>query len=142
VLGFVPMKWRGAYVASKYALEGLTDVLRLEMRDTGVKVILIEPGPITSRIRVNSIPHFEAWVDWRASPRRAQYERSLLKRLYEDRGPDRFERPPAAVTRVLARALDAANPAPRYFVTTPTWIMAGLRRVLPTRALDAFLARV
>jgi NAD(P)-dependent dehydrogenase (short-subunit alcohol dehydrogenase family) len=142
VLGFVPMKWRGAYVASKYALEGLTDVLRLEMRDTGVKVILIEPGPITSRIRVNSIPHFEAWVDWRASPRRAQYEQSLLKRLYEDRGPDRFERPPAAVTRVLARALDAANPAPRYFVTTPTWIMAGLRRVLPTRALDAFLARV
>jgi hypothetical protein len=42
---------------------------------------------------------------------------------------------------VLARALAAPNPAPRYFVTTPTWIMAGLRRVLPTRALDAVLAR-
>lgn len=141
VLGFIPMKWRGAYVASKYALEGLTDVLRLEMRDTAVKVILIEPGPITSRIRQNSIPHFEAWVDWRASPRRAQYEGSLLKRLYEDRGPDRFERPPAAVTRVLARALDAPNPAPRYRVTTPTHVMAVLRRLLPTRGLDAILAR-
>jgi NAD(P)-dependent dehydrogenase (short-subunit alcohol dehydrogenase family) len=128
-------------VASKHALDGLTGTLRLEMRDTPVKVILIEPGPITSRIRVNSIPHFEAWVDWRASPRRAQYEGSLLKRLYADRGPDRFELPPSAVTRVLARALAAPNPAPRYFVTTPTWIMAGLRRVLPTRALDAVLAR-
>jgi NAD(P)-dependent dehydrogenase (short-subunit alcohol dehydrogenase family) len=141
VLGFIPMKWRGAYVASKHALDGLTGTLRLEMRDTPVKVILIEPGPITSRIRVNSIPHFEAWVDWRASPRRAQYEGSLLKRLYADRGPDRFELPPSAVTRVLVRALAAPNPAPRYFVTTPTWIMAGLRRVLPTRALDAVLAR-
>jgi NAD(P)-dependent dehydrogenase (short-subunit alcohol dehydrogenase family) len=141
VLGFIPMKWRGAYVASKHALDGLTGTLRLEMRDTPVKVILIEPGPITSRIRVNSIPHFEAWVDWRASPRRAQYEGSLLKRLYADRGPDRFELPPSAVTCVLVRALAAPNPAPRYFVTTPTWIMVGLRRVLPTRALDAVLAR-
>ncbi|MFN3641616.1 MAG: SDR family NAD(P)-dependent oxidoreductase [Gemmobacter sp.] len=140
VLGFVPMKWRGAYVASKHALEGLTDVLRLEMRDTPVRIVTIEPGPITSRIRANSIPHFEAWVDWRASPRRGQYEASLLKRLYESRGPDRFELPASAVTRVLARALDAPRPAPRYFVTTPTWIMAGLRRVLPTRALDRILA--
>ncbi len=141
VLGLVPMKWRGAYVASKYALEGLTDVLRLEMRDTPVKIVLIEPGPITSRIRANSIPHFERWIDWRASPRRAQYEGSLLRRLYEDRGPDRFELPPEAVARVLARAVEARTPAPRYFVTAPTWIMAGLRRVLPTRALDAILAR-
>ncbi|MFN6979536.1 MAG: SDR family NAD(P)-dependent oxidoreductase, partial [Gemmobacter sp.] len=140
VLGFVPMKWRGAYVASKHALEGLTDVLRLEMRDTPVRIVTIEPGPITSRIRANSIPHFEAWVDWRASPRRAQYEASLLRRLYESRGPDRFELPASAVTRVLARALDARSPAPRYFVTTPTWIMAGLRRLLPTRALDRILA--
>lgn len=141
VLGFVPMKWRGAYVASKHALEGLTDVLRLEMRDTPVRIVTIEPGPITSRIRAKSIPHFERWVDWRASPRRAQYEGSLLKRLYESRGPDRFELPPSAVTRVLARALDAPNPAPRYFVTTPTWIMAGLRRALPTRLLDRVLAQ-
>jgi NAD(P)-dependent dehydrogenase (short-subunit alcohol dehydrogenase family) len=141
VLGFVAMQWRGAYVASKHALEGLTDVLRLEMRDTPVRVILIAPGPITSRIRQNSIPHFETWVDWRASPRRAQYEASLLRRLYEERGPDRFELPPAAVTRVLARALDARNPAPRYFVTTPTFVMAALKRLLPTRGLDAILAR-
>lgn len=141
VLGLVPLHWRGAYVATKYALEGLTDVLRLEMADTPVRVILIEPGPITSRIRVNSIPHFERWVDWRASPRAEQYRTSLLKRLYEDRGPDRFELPAAAVTAKLRRALESANPAPRYFVTVPTHLMNAARRLLPTRALDWLISR-
>lgn len=141
VLGLVPMRWRGAYVATKYAMEGLTDVLRLEMADTPVRIILIEPGPITSKIRINSIPHFERWIDWRASPRRAQYEASLLKRLYESRGPDRFELPASAVTAKLLRALTAPNPAPRYFVTTPTYLMNLARRFLPTRALDLLIRR-
>jgi NAD(P)-dependent dehydrogenase (short-subunit alcohol dehydrogenase family) len=141
VLGLVPMRWRGAYVASKFALEGLTDVLRLEMRDTGIRVILIEPGPVTSRIRVNSIPHFEAWIDWEQSPRRAQYEDTLLKRLYDERGHDRFELPPAAVTARLIRALEAGRPRARYYVTTPTYLMAAARRVLPGRVLDWLIAR-
>lgn len=141
VLGLVPMRWRGAYVATKFAMEGLTDVLRLEMADTSVKVILIEPGPITSKIRVNSIPHFERWIDWRASPRREQYEATLLKRLYEQRGPDRFELPASAVTAKLLRALTTPHPAPRYFVTTPTYLMNLARRILPTRALDALIRR-
>ena len=142
VLGLAALRWRGAYVATKFALEGLTDVLRLEMRGTGVHVVLIEPGPVTSRIRQNSIPHFERWIDWRASPRRAQYEGELLARLYEDRAPDRFELPPDAVTRVLIRALEARAPRPRYFVTLPTHGMAVARRLLPGRALDWLLARV
>ncbi len=142
VLGMVAMRWRGAYVASKFALEGLTDVLRIEMRDTPSKVILIEPGPVTSMIRENSIPHFERWVDWRASPRAEQYRTTLLKRLYESSGPDRFELPASAVTAKLIRALTTANPAPRYFVTTPPYIMDVARRILPTRLLDAFIARV
>lgn len=142
VLGFSALKWRGAYVATKFAMEGLTDVLRLEMRGTGVKVILIEPGPITSRIRANSIPHFERFIDWEASPRAEQYRTILLKRLYKGDGKDMFELPASAVSAVLARALEAANPAPRYLVTTPTWIMAAARRLLPTRALDALAARL
>ncbi|MDV7142421.1 SDR family oxidoreductase [Tropicimonas sp. TH_r6] len=142
VLGLVPMKWRGAYVSSKYALEGLTDVLRLEMEDAGIKVVLIEPGPITSKIRVNSIPHFEHWIDWRASPRAEQYEHSLLNRLYAERGkPDRFELGPEAVTAKLIHALESRNPKPRYYVTQATWIMGLLRRLLPTRALDALIRR-
>jgi len=141
VLGFVPMKWRGAYVSTKYALEGLTDVLRLEMRDTPIHVTLLEPGPITSKIRVNSIPHFEKWIDWEASPRADQYRASLLRRLYEERGKDRFELPASATTAKLARALEDPRPAPRYFVTTPTYLMNALRRALPTRLLDWVIAK-
>ena len=141
VLGLVGIRWRGAYVATKFAMEGLTDVLRLEMRDTDLQFILIEPGPVTSHIRKNAIPHFERWIDWRASPRRAQYEVGLLKRLYSDSGPDRFELPASAVTAKLIRALEAPNPRARYYVTTPTYAMSVARRILPPRLLDWVLAR-
>ncbi len=136
VLGLVALRWRAAYVTTKFALEGLTDTLRLEMADTGIHVITIEPGPVTSDIRKNSIPHFERWIDWRASPRRAQYEDSLLKRLYDGGGPDRFELPASAVTKKLLTALTHPKPKPRYYVTTPTYFMGLMRRILPTRALD------
>lgn len=140
VLGLVGIPWRGPYVATKFALEGLTDVLRLEMAGTPVKVVLIEPGPITSRIRVNAIPHFERWIDWQNSARADQYRATLLKRLYRPSGKDRFELPASAVSDRILHALTAANPAPRYYVTAPTWISAAGRRLLPTRALD-WLAR-
>ncbi|EEW24879.1 SDR family NAD(P)-dependent oxidoreductase [Rhodobacter ferrooxidans] len=135
VLGLVGMQWRGAYAATKFALEGLTDVLRMEMTGTGIAVVLIEPGPIPTKVRVNSIPHFERWIDWRGSARAEQY-RSLLKRLYQDGGPDRFELPAAAVTAKLMLALESPRPKPRYFVTLPTHLMAVARRILPVRALD------
>ena len=141
VLGLVGIRWRGAYVATKFAMEGLTDVLRLEMRDTNLKFILIEPGPVTSLIRQNAIPHFERWIDWKASPRRAQYETGLVKRLYEDSGPDRFELPASAVTAKLIRALEAPNPKARYYVTTPTHAMGIARRILPPGLLDWVLSR-
>ncbi|MEM9393730.1 MAG: SDR family NAD(P)-dependent oxidoreductase [Pseudomonadota bacterium] len=141
VLGFVTLRWRAAYVSTKFALEALTDTLRLEMQDTGIEVVLIEPGPITTLIRQNSIPHFERWIDWQASPRKALYEKSLIKRLYEDRGPDTFELPPSAVTAKLIHALEAPRPRPRYYVTTATYIMGWARRLLSTRALDRLLRK-
>ncbi|TCS58447.1 short-subunit dehydrogenase [Primorskyibacter sedentarius] len=141
VLGFVAAPWRGAYVASKFALEGLTDTLRIEMSDTDIKVILIAPGPIGTSFRQNSIPQFERWVDWENSARAEQYRNSLLKRLYEDAGPTKFELPPSSVSRVLLRALNARNPRARYRVTAVTRAMAVLRRLLPTRAMDAILSR-
>ncbi len=108
ILGLVGAKWRGAYVATKFAMEGLTDVMRIEMRGTGIEVVLIEPGPITSSIRKNAIPHFERWIDWQASARRGEYE-GLRHRLYESRGPDQFELPASAVTAVLIKAVEAAR---------------------------------
>lgn len=142
VLGLVAFPWRGAYVATKYAIEGLTDTMRLELRGSGVKVILIEPGPITSKIREKAIPVFERFVDWENSALRDRYEASLLKRLYEGSGPDTFELPASAVTNKLAHAIEAKRPKARYYVTTPTYIAGYLRRILPTKAIDRILSDI
>jgi len=141
VLGLVAQPWRGAYNATKFALEGLTDTLRLEMRGTGIYPILIEPGPVTSKIRNNSIPHFERWIDWENSARAQEYESVLAQRLYGDNGPDKFELPPEAVVKKLVHALEAKRPRPRYYVTTPTYLAGFLRRILGTRMLDRVLSR-
>jgi NAD(P)-dependent dehydrogenase (short-subunit alcohol dehydrogenase family) len=135
VLGLVGAKWRGAYVATKFAMEGLSDVLRIEMAGTGIKVILIEPGPVTSSIRKKAIPHFEKWIDWRGSARSAEYA-ALRGRLYDNRGPDKWELPASAVTAKLIHALESARPKSRYHVTVPTHLVGVMRRVLPTRLLD------
>jgi NAD(P)-dependent dehydrogenase (short-subunit alcohol dehydrogenase family) len=140
VLGFAPMRWRGAYNATKHAMEGLTDTLRLEMHDTPIKIILIEPGPITSRIRQNSIAHFERHIDTEASARAQQYE-GLKKRLYADTGPDPFQLPASAVTRKLVHALESKRPRPRYYVTTPTYVMGFAKRIASTRLMDKLLAK-
>ncbi|NNU81531.1 SDR family NAD(P)-dependent oxidoreductase [Halovulum dunhuangense] len=142
ILGFIALRARGAYVSTKFAMEGITDTYRLENTHPGIHFILIEPGPITSMIRQNSRAHFERWIDWQGSAERPFYERELLKRLYRDAGkPDRFELPAEAVTHQLIRALEAPRPKARYHVTTPTRIMAVARRLLPTRILDEILRR-
>lgn len=135
VLGLVGLQWRGAYVATKFAMEGLTDVMRLELHGTNIHCILIEPGPITSKIRENAIPQFEKWIDWKNSAQRAKYEK-FMHRLYENRGKDRFELGPEAVTEKLIHALESRNPRPRYYVTLPTYFAGILRRLLSTRAMD------
>ena len=141
VLGLVGAKWRGAYVATKFALEGLSDVLRMEMGGTGIEIILIEPGPVTSRFRANSVAHFEKWVDWENSPRAEEY-RSLLSRLYAPKTkPDRFELPPSAVTAKLIHALESPRPKARYYVTTPTYVAGLARRLLSTRLIDRLVAK-
>lgn len=141
VLGFTPYRWRGAYGTTKFAIEGLSRILQLELTDTPIKLVLIQPGPITSRIRVNSIPHFERWIDWKNSPRRAQYEGSLLQRLCQGGPKDRFELGPEAVSKVLIKALEHPNPRPRYTVTLPTAFMVWASRLMSDRALHRFLSR-
>lgn len=140
VLGIVGMKYRGPYVATKFALEGYADVLRMEMAETGIKVVLIEPGPIETDFRKNAIKQFEKWVDWQNSPRRAQYEATLLDMLRKG-GSSGVQWPASAVTDAVVKALTAQRPKARYRVTTPTKVMAVARRLLPTRALDWLLSK-
>ncbi len=143
VLGFAALRTRGAYNATKFALEGLSDTLRLELHGTGIDVILIEPGPVTSKIRENARGQFEKWIAPIAdhSPWADFYETTLKQRLYEDTGKDRFELGPEAVLRKLVHAIESGRPKPRYYVTTPTYMAGTLKRLLPTRWLDAVLRR-
>ena len=143
VLGFVALHGRGAYVATKFAMEGLTDTLRLELYNQPVDIILIEPGPIKTDIRKKAQPQFEKWIDWENSLARKSYENQLMPRLYADNPPpDKGELPASAVTDKLIHALEAVKPKPRYYVTTPTYVMGFLKRILPTRILDYFLSRI
>lgn len=136
VLGFAALRFRGAYNSTKFALEGLNDTMRLEMHDQGIHVVLIEPGPITTKIRENSIPHFEKWIDHKNSAR-PEFYKAVLHRLYDTpTGPDTFELPPSAVTQKVIHALESRKPRARYRVTTATHLMAFFKRLLPTSGLD------
>lgn len=142
VLGFVAARMRGPYVATKYAIEGYTDALRLELRGTGIHVVLIQPGPIDTMIRLNARPHYERWVQRRSTPWAGFYRTTLEPRLYsEDRSRDRFELGPEAVSARLIQALEAPRPRVRYRVTTPTYIAWYLKRLLPSRWLDWVLMK-
>ncbi|MDA8585790.1 SDR family NAD(P)-dependent oxidoreductase [Rhodobacteraceae bacterium] len=143
ILGFAALRRRGPYNATKFAMEGWADTLRLELADTNIHVVLIEPGPITSDIRIKSQPHFEKWIDHRASARAEDYEKSVIPRLYADVGkPDTFELPAEAVTDAVIKALEHPRPRARYRITTPTKLFWFLRRILSTRMLDRLLVRV
>ena len=142
VLGIVPLKWRGAYNATKFALEGLTQTLRLEMRGSPVEVILLNPGPVTSKIRENSIPHFEKWINWENSVWADHYKATLIGHLRQKSNINKFELPASAVTEKLLLALESPKPAPSYYITTPTYFMALMRRVLPTSWLERLLATI
>lgn len=141
VLGFVALPFRGAYVASKYALEGLTDTLRLELRDTDIHVVLVQPGPIISRFRANAYAAFKRNIDSETSAYRDSY-RVMERRLTTEGPVVPFTLPPEAVLRKVIHALESNKPRARYYVTFPTYLFATLKRLLPQRLLDRILASV
>ena len=130
ILGLVPARYRGAYAASKYALEGLIQCLRLELDGTGVHVSLIEPGPITSRLPANGLAWFERNIDVDGSPHREAYQ-AQLARLRAGGTTSRWKLGPEAVHASLRHALDSRRPRPHYIVTTPARFGSALKRLLP-----------
>ncbi|MDZ7751107.1 MAG: SDR family oxidoreductase [Gammaproteobacteria bacterium] len=141
VLGFVSLRYRGAYNASKHALEGLSDTLRLELAGTGIHVSIIEPGPITSRFRDNAHAAYRRHIDAERSAHRQVYE-AMERRLTTPGPAAPFTQSPEAVLRRLVHALESPRPRVRYYVTFPTHLFAALKRILPHRALDRVLQRV
>ncbi len=141
MLGYVALAYRGAYCASKYAIEGLTDALRLELRGTNIHVAIVEPGPIAARFRDNAYAAFKTYIDKDRSAHRAQYE-AMIGRLEGSRGPLPFTLPPEAVLKRVMHALESPRPHRRYQVTVPAHLTAWLCRLLPTPLLDWLLYRI
>jgi NAD(P)-dependent dehydrogenase (short-subunit alcohol dehydrogenase family) len=140
ILGRVPLKYRGAYVASKYALEGLALTLRLELEGTNIEVSIIEPGPITSKIASNGLSHFESNIDIEASPHRDAY-RVQLERLRKGGAPSKWRLEPNAVMDVLRHALESPKPRPHYPVTTPAKMGIFFQWLMPRRRFYTMLSK-
>ena len=140
VLGYSSMPYRGAYIAAKHAVEALADTMRLELHSTGIEVILIEPGPITSRFRANAQRAFERFIEVERSAHRDYYLR-VRARLGGSK-PLPFTLPPEAVLEKVVHALEARRPRARYPVTLPSHLFAWLKRFLSTRMLDRVMRAV
>ena len=141
LLGIVSLPYRGAYNASKYALEGITDTLRLELHGSGIHVSLIEPGPVESRFRANAFAMYKKNIDADHSAHRDTYRR-MENRLQKVGPAAPFTLPPEAVLKKVIHALESPRPQPRYYVTVPTWLFGILRRLLSTRMLDRVLRMI
>jgi len=141
VLGFVALRFRGAYNASKFALEGLTDTLRLELAGSGIHVSLIEPGPIASRFRENAFRAYQRNIDPDNSVHREMYRR-MEERLTKEGPAVPFTLPAEAVLGKVIHALESRRPKARYYVTFPTYLFGFLKRVLSDRMLDRVLNKV
>jgi NAD(P)-dependent dehydrogenase (short-subunit alcohol dehydrogenase family) len=140
LLGIVALKWRGPYNATKFAIEGLTDTLRMELHDSPIRVVTINPGPIESQFVPNARKAFERNVDMSTSHYKEEFERQ--RQRLDRGGSTRFKLPASAVLDKLLLALESQHPRSHYYVTIPTWIVAVARRMLPLSLLDKFLISV
>lgn len=141
VLGLIALPYRGAYNASKFALEGISDTLRQELTGTGISVSLIEPGPVESRFRKNAFAAYLQHIDSTNSAHHDTYQK-MENRLKKEGPAAPFTLPPGAVLKKVIHALESSRPKPRYYVTFPTYLFGTLRRVLSTRWLDKILLKV
>ncbi len=140
VLGFISLKYRGAYNASKYAIEGLSDTLRLELEPFGIKVSLIEPGPIKSDFRKNAYEKFKEYIKVKGSFYEKDYIGAIKR--FESSDDDKFALGESAVCEALLKIINSKNPKPRYRVTFPTTLFWFLKRILSTKILDRILKSV
>ncbi|MEP3045357.1 MAG: SDR family oxidoreductase [Roseibium sp.] len=139
ILGFVGVKYRGAYTASKFALEGYTDTLRQELKGSGILVSTIEPGPIGTKFTENALANFDRWIGEDGMNDSVHHKTYKKRRVRMEGGEQRpFKLPPEAVVKKLVHALESKKPRAKYRVTVPTTIMAVAKRILPTRLLDRF----
>ena len=137
-LGLVSLKYRGAYNASKFAVEGLSDAMRQELAGSGIHVSIIEPGPIESKFSEHALAAYKANIDLAGSAHAEVYKERIAK--MEAGGTAMFKLGPEAVLEKLIHAVESPRPHPRYYVTTATYMLAWARRLFSTRILDRLTA--
>ena len=141
ILGLVAMTYRGAYNASKFALEGLADTLRLELYGSNIHISLIEPGPILSNFRKNAFALYKKNIDPTHSFHTETYK-NMEARLQKEGPAVHFTLPAEAVAEKVIHALEAKKPKLHYYVTFPTYLFGFLKRILPVPWLDYLLRKV
>jgi len=142
VLGIISLKFRGAYNASKYAIEGLNDTLRQELLGTNIHISVINTGPVTSKFRENALLKFRENIDIEASAFKTTYENELKQRLENDKDNTPFNLPATSVANKVLKIMNTSKPKPRYYVTTATYLLGFFKRVLSTSLMDRFLNKI
>ena len=142
VLGIISLKFRGAYNASKYAIEGLTDTLRQETLGTNIHATVINTGPVTSQFRANALLKFRENIDIENSSFTETYKEQLKERLESNKDDTPFNLPATSVANVVVKIMRSPNPKGRYYVTTATYLLGFFKRILSTKMLDSLLSRI
>ena len=142
ILGLISLRFRGAYNASKYAIEGLCDTLRLELEGSDIYVVTMNTGPVHSKFRDNATVKFLKYVDIEKSYFKKEYEEEVLERKEVKSESDPFTKEPIEVIEKVILALEKKRPKPRYYITTATHLLGNLKRILPTAWLDKILIKV
>ena len=142
VLGIISLKFRGAYNASKYAIEGLADTMRQELSGSNISVSTINTGPVISRFRANALLKFEKNIDIENSFFTPTYKNELQTRLQSEKNDAPFTLPASSVANVVLKIMNSSNPKPRYYVTGATHLLGFFKRVLSTSLMDKLLNRI
>ena len=142
VLGIISLRFRGAYNASKYAIEGLADTLRLELANTKITVSTINTGPVTSKFRDNAIKKFQENINQENSNYKKEYKTQLSARAENEKDTTPFNLPASSVAKVILKIMNTDKPKPRYYVTKATYILGFLKRILSTSLLDSILKKI
>lgn len=142
VLGIISLKFRGAYNASKYAVEGLCDTLRLETINSNIFISTINTGPVTSKFRENALKNFQNNINTENSFWKNEYKKELSARLEKKGDKSAFTLDASCVAKVVLKIINSNKPKPRYYVTKATYILGFLKRILPQSLLDKLLSKI
>lgn len=142
VLGIIALKFRGAYNASKYAIEGLNDTLRQELMGTNIHISVLNTGPVTSKFRENALKKFKQNIQIEGSAFEEVYKSELKARLENTQDTTPFNLPAIEVGKIVHKIIESKHPKPRYYITKATHLLGFFKRILPTSWLDRLLNRI